>query len=323
MSDENKNELSVDENEISDPNVNTDTGASDQTALQNLALIVGTKLRAVNPEDNVLADIDVYNIRVAELTESLLKTPEAVAISRLAYHQNIEQIVRQNQALQNMLLIVAEDLAVVMSYTNYNVQTGEVVQSSIPINHAGNYKNEQLTLIAWLARKKITALHNAISHTATVEKDQQTEIGILNSTINDLQKEITRLKDVPALPDAQPNPVILYYRDKKGRFNYLGRSGETFIRTRDLRQAIRCPSIPAAALILLEVLRDVLSHAFPQAYRLEIGTLQINPQTLTLLDKKLTNDLTTARQAAFGYAKENKTKTSRRQKNKRQNKATG
>ena len=173
------------------------------------------------------------------------------------------------------------------------------------------------------SRKKITALHNAISHTATVEKDQQTEIGILNSTINDLQKEITRLKDVPALPDAQPNPVILYYRDKKGRFNYLGRSGETFIRTRDLRQAIRCPSIPAAALILLEVLRDVLSHAFPQAYRLEIGTLQINPQTLTLLDKKLTNDLTTARQAAFGYAKENKTKTSRRQKNKRQNKATG
>lgn len=278
----------------------------DSARMLEIAGLISGQLRAADAGDNIVNDVTAYNIRVAELTESLMTTPESVAVSRLAYSHQIEQIIRNNNSLQNLFLLLAEDLMVELTTTQVDIINKSVVNMQLRVHQKGSYKMEQLVHIALLARKKITALNGAIEHAALFERDQHKEIEVLNEKLSIVQRQLTELKNTPPPPQVLPSPYVMYYIDSKDRINYLGKQGASFVRTRNLREALRCPSIQAAGLILLELLRDIHNHAFPQAYRLEIGDLRVINQPLAGLDKSMQTDLFAAKTTAAQHAKENK-----------------
>jgi hypothetical protein len=286
-----------------------------------------TSMRALtdiegNDDDGTMG-LSAYQIRVAELTEDLMRTPEAVAISRLAYHHKVEHMIRAKHALETGLLRIAEDLIIQLPVTRISMTSSEIIHSRVAVRHDGAYKMEQLIQIIVYIRQRLARMRAEAESALIADNSYKTEIAGLQKDLETRQRVLEELRKVPPPPLLDNlSPYILSYLDKKGRRNYLGKSVNSFIRTRNLRDALRFPNPIAAGIALLELLRDISLHAFPNAYRLEIGSLHVINQPIATLDKNLQTDLLKARETAVKYEANLKdhlvvTKTPRNKKRRR------
>jgi hypothetical protein len=287
--------------------------------MRQIAEMVSSKLRPhVDHDEDSPLDITAYQIRVAELTEQLMDTPQAVAISRLAYMDRIERVIRSKNTLETALLWLAEDLDVELTLTVTNVATQDIINNSVKVVHTGTYRIEQLAHIAVYCRQRIAKLKSGLEASTVGTNSINNELINLKKELENKQLALEELKKQPPPPQVSPNSIVLCYRDKKNRLNYLGQDANTCIRTRNIAKALRFPDVAAAGNFLLDFLNNIRSHAFPTGYRLEIHSLHLINQSLASLDRDLQNKLIEAKTIAVKYEAEFKDASKvGRKKNKR------
>jgi len=291
---------------LAEPPAQIALATTDDPDMRRVEEIINRNIRAYGDalDDTATAAPSLYRIRTQELTEQLLTSPEAVAISRIAYLDKIDAIVRLNNFLQNAVLYIAQDLGVTFTQQVTDLRGGAIISQTVEVVGSGTYKTEQLMQIAVKARQKIVSLYADRNAATAREVVTQREVEKLRVDLKARSDTLEKLQQVPPPPMLDNQPYVLAYWDNKNRLNYLGKLGNSYLRTRRLADAERFDKPEDAGKVLLDVLRNTREHAIPKAHKLELLALHVIGQPNNKLSQELLGEIYEARSAAYRIEEE-------------------
>lgn len=225
-------------------------------------------LRALVDEQETPPPNELYQMRVRELTEELMRTPAAIAISRLAYMGQVNDIITHSNAMQNALLYLAEDLSIQLPMTRISPRLDAVSSIKVPLTIKSALRREEFLHAAVLIRSAVDELRRANAENLMIIGKISEENAKLRDQLEVRAGQLTEA--LKSKPPAFIDGCIIYYRDRKGRHNYLSvidvstdepvtdfkaLDNQTYRRTRNFSEATVFATADLAAINLSHMLR--------------------------------------------------------------------